>query len=391
MSGDSGGNRQALQVANPKYTLPRARLKGSPACLNCGTALQGPFCHYCGQPDRNFLRFFPVLLRELMSDFLDFDSRFARTLKPLLFHPGRLTRDYLDGRRYRYTPPLRLYLFASIVFFLVAATMSSDAMRIQAGDQAEATTSATDSVTQELKRELAGELGNLTPEERQAVEKVLERLPADPGATAENDVEVTGNVSINGNGLDMGAIQFGDEPWDRETNPLRIPLLPDRLNDWINDEIAESPRKTEAINANPDVIVQKVFDLLPGTMFVLLPVVALIFKFWYLFARRYYIEHLVFALHNHAFIFVALLLAFLFGLLGDWLGARGITWASSALGWGRIAMFVWIPLYLLVSLRVVYRQGWFLTLCKYGVIGVSYVVLLGVVTTFVAALGFLLL
>ena len=96
--------------ANPSFTLPAKRLAGSPACLNCGTELAGPFCHFCGQPDRNFLRFFPVLLREFLEDFLDLDSRFARTMKPLLFHPGRLTRDYLEGRRFRYTPPMRLYL-----------------------------------------------------------------------------------------------------------------------------------------------------------------------------------------------------------------------------------------------------------------------------------------
>ncbi|HET6565789.1 MAG TPA: DUF3667 domain-containing protein, partial [Xanthomonadales bacterium] len=97
-----------------KFTIPAKRLAGSPACLNCGTELAGPFCYYCGQPDKNLMRFFPVLLRELLADFLDFDSRFARTMKPLLFHPGKLTRDYLDGRRFRYTPPLRLYIFASM-------------------------------------------------------------------------------------------------------------------------------------------------------------------------------------------------------------------------------------------------------------------------------------
>lgn len=60
-------------------TVPPRRLAGSSACLNCGTPLKGPFCYYCGQPDRNFLRFFPALLRELLEDVLEFDSRFMRT------------------------------------------------------------------------------------------------------------------------------------------------------------------------------------------------------------------------------------------------------------------------------------------------------------------------
>ena len=115
---------------NKSLSLPRKRLAGNSNCLNCGSELAGPFCHYCGQPDKNLLRFFPVLLRELMEDFLDFDSRFMRTMKPLLFRPGRLTRDYLDGRRFRFTPPLRLYIFASIAFFFLAAVQAGSAVKI---------------------------------------------------------------------------------------------------------------------------------------------------------------------------------------------------------------------------------------------------------------------
>ena len=92
---------------------------------------------------------------------------------------------------------------------------------------------------------------------------------------------------------------------------MDIKWLPDWLNDRINDEIEGSPQKAEQINENPNLIIDKVFDILPATMFVLLPVVALIFKFWYLFAKRYYIEHLIFSLHNHAFLFVSLTLILL--------------------------------------------------------------------------------
>ena len=68
-----------------------------------------------------------------MEDVLDLDSRFMRTIKPLLFKPGRLTRDYMEGRRFRYAPPMRLYIFSSIVFFLLAALLSSDAISIGSG------------------------------------------------------------------------------------------------------------------------------------------------------------------------------------------------------------------------------------------------------------------
>jgi hypothetical protein len=377
--GQTMAETQAMMAADPAYTIKPSRLRGSPSCLNCGTPLQGPFCHYCGQPDRNFLRFFPALLRELASDFLDFDSRFMRTMKPLLFHPGRLTRDFLAGRRYRYTPPLRLYLFASIVFFLFAALISNNVVEINKPQDGQPD-------------EAAGAGSRMSEEELAELDKALEVLPADLREQVRMHAsESAPKAPEEDLGFQVNNLQFNDQPWDRETNPLVVPFFPQSLDDWVNDEIAESPRKAEAINANPSVIIDQVFDLLPGTMFVLLPVVALIFKFWYLFARRYYIEHLVFALHNHAFIYVTLLLALLLGLVGDALAARGWTRTGAAVDWVDIALFVWIPLYLLVSLRTVYRQGWFLTLCKFALIGLSYLTLLGLVTSFVAVLGFLLL
>ena len=163
------------------------------------------------------------------------------------------------------------------------------------------------------------------------------------------------------------------------------------MNDWINKEIGESPQKGRAIEENPNLIVDKVMDVLPGTMFVLLPLVALLFKFWYLFAKKYYLEHLIFALHNHAFIFVIILLMTLINLVTEWQEPSGDGPVTVAAGVAKTVMMIWVPVYLLVSLKRVYRQGWWLTLSKYTAIGVSYLVLLGFMTAFVAVLSFVLL
>jgi hypothetical protein len=126
-------------------------------------------------------------------------------------------------------------------------------------------------------------------------------------------------------------------------------------------------------------------------MFLLLPVVALIFKFWYLFAKRYYVEHLIFSLHNHSFMFVTLILILLTDLANDLFVAYEYPAAVTGAGWLMVILGVWIPIYLLISLRTVYRQNWFLTLGKFFVIGISYVTLLGFVTTGVAIASFVLL
>ncbi len=373
------GDQSLVVVGDPSLSLKARKLAGSEQCLNCGTELKGPFCYFCGQPDRNFMRFFPVLLRDLMEDLLDLDSRFIRTMKPLLFKPGRLTRDYMEGRRFRYAPPMRLYIFSSIVFFLLAALLSSDWISIGS------------SVDENGNIQVVGDHAD----ERQEIEDALKNLP--PEAQQKIDVEKTlselkdKDVTVGSDAFKVEDIQFNDEPWNRETNPVDIKWLPGWLNDRINDEIEESPHKAEQINENPNLIIDKVFDILPATMFVLLPLVALIFKFWYLFAKRYYIEHLIFSLHNHAFIFVSLIVILLANLAQTQLAAQDYPVASDTMGWLAIVIGMWIPVYMLISLRVVYRQNWPMTVGKYVLIGLSYMTLLGIVTTGVAIASFVLL
>lgn len=366
-----------LPVAAPdrSLTLKARRLAGSAQCLNCGTVLQGPFCHYCGQPDKNFLRFFPVLLRELLEDFIDFDSRFMRTMRPLLFKPGKLTRDYLDGRRFRYTPPLRLYVFSSIACFFIAAVLATDIIQINGTPDVDVEVASGIQFSVDDDPRLGEALDRLDPETRQEVDEALRQV------TEGQEGEDEGDDTINING----------EPWDRETNPIDVEWLPNWVNDWINDEIEQSPAKGREIEQNPDLIKEKVFDVLPATMFVLLPIVALLFKFWYLFAGKYYIEHLIFALHNHSFLFVVLLISLLFGALADWAEPAGSGRITTASDWLNVAMGVWVPVYFLVSLKRVYQQGWFMTVTKYCLIGISYVLLLSLTTAFVALLSFVLL
>ena len=376
--GETSAENQALATtADSSLSLSAKKLAGSGNCLNCGTELKGPFCYFCGQPDRNFMRFFPVLLRDLMEDLLDLDSRFIRTMKPLLFKPGRLTRDYMEGRRFRYAPPMRLYIFSSIVFFLLAALLSNDAISINSS---------------------GGENGfamivDEPAAEQQASEEALNSLPPELGEQVDMDeiLDANEDKEVDSEAFTVDDIQFNDEPWDRETNPVDIEWLPAWLNDRINDEIEESPHKAEQINENPNLIIDKVFDILPATMFLLLPVVALIFKFWYLFAKRYYIEHLIFSLHNHAFLFVSLTLILLANVSETLFTRYDHTTAATSMIWVMAVIGSWIPLYMLISLRVVYRQNWFMTMGKSALIGLSYMTLLGLVTTGVAIASFVLL
>jgi hypothetical protein len=381
-------------------TIPAGRLAGSVQCLNCGTHLQGPFCYYCGQPDKNFMRFFPVLLREFLEDFLELDSRFTRTMKPLLFLPGKLTRDYLDGRRFRYTPPIRLYIFSSMAFFILAAMLAGSAVTIKSSDLSDTgivTALSIESADPEKLEKVREALDQLDPELAEKVDLAIRESMATPESRPADEPKV--DSESFGLTVDLGdeeededdKISFNDKPWDKETNPLIIPLMPDFVNDWINDEIEESPQKGKEIEANPNLIIDKIFEVLPVTMFILLPLVALLLKFWYLFAGKFYIEHLILALHNHSFLFVVFLLSMAINSLAGWREPNEEGWITTAANIFNVTMIAWIPIYFLLSLKRVYQQSWKLTVAKYFVISLSYLILLSLATSVAAVMSFVLL
>ena len=93
----------------------------SSECLNCGTPLSGPFCAGCGQRDIPPYPSVRELAVDAVSEFSGWDGRLASTVRALVLYPGLLTHEFLEGRRARYISPLRLYLTASLVYFLVAA------------------------------------------------------------------------------------------------------------------------------------------------------------------------------------------------------------------------------------------------------------------------------
>src|SRR6266571_5189815 len=111
----------AEESAYPKRRFFGRRKTQSPPfthCENCGASLSGRFCAQCGQAAIDYRRSFRHVIVDVLDSFLNWDSKFFATLGLLITRPWRLTNEFLAGRRMRYVHPLRLYLLASILFFL---------------------------------------------------------------------------------------------------------------------------------------------------------------------------------------------------------------------------------------------------------------------------------
>ena len=107
-------------------------------CKNCDTPIEARFCPQCGQEDIELERPLSELIGETVREAFDVDGRVARTLWTLIRRPGVLTSEFLAGRRRLYSPPFRLYLVVSVLFFMLAAWVAGQGTLLSEGQTLEA-------------------------------------------------------------------------------------------------------------------------------------------------------------------------------------------------------------------------------------------------------------
>jgi len=226
-------------------------------CPNCSATVSGHFCHECGQ--ETVLH--PPSTREFMHEFIGhyvaLEGKLWKSLGLLLFRPGRLTLEYIKGRRVRYVQPLRMYLTFSLIFFAVLKFSmhdinlhvdrpKADGQQKTAAAPRPVHTSKTDMV---LKEDKEGEIGDFS---RQV-----------SGALRPYNAHVANRIE-----------HFADLPFEEE-----LALLEESF-----------------------------YHYAPYAIFCMMPFFALYLKMLYLGSGRRYGEHLLFALHTNAFAFLAMTL-----------------------------------------------------------------------------------
>lgn len=284
-------------------------------CPNCGAELSGRYCAVCGQEDHPLSVPLHRLILDFLSDEFQFDARIWRTLHLLLFRPGRLTREYLSGKRQRFIPPVRLYLFVSIVFFLTVELLPSQVVRVQLPSY------------------------RLHPPAPRAATRTDKGLSTAAGSapTAPSPAAAT-NIE--------GAVRSGLKQAMQGAAPVKATSVRG-FEDWF---ITHS----RAVKANPAQFRHRFVSNIPKVVFFLIPVFALLLKLLYLLRRRYYSEHLIFALHYHSVIFLN---AFIMVLLS--FGARSMpALPANVMRWGAGLLAIWTGLYIYPALRTTYADTW---------------------------------
>ncbi|MFY2763777.1 DUF3667 domain-containing protein [Arenimonas sp. MALMAid1274] len=363
-------------------------------CQNCGEVLLGEHCYACGQPTKGLVRHFSSIIGDFMDSVFELDSRILRTLGPLLFKPGYLTLEYFAGRRVRYVSPVRLFVFLSLFAFF-ASRLSFDIDREGVDVQGEGL--AVVDVDESRNRGLRNattveEVERIRDEALAALGEARKETANVPGAgigmdvarqgvinEAERRIKAIRHSEATGEPLPVvqendGTISFNGTPWHAEDNPVNVAWLPDAVNKKINDSAGDAQANMKRIQQDPNLLKDAFLSTVPTTLFVLLPLFALLLKIAYVFKRRLYMEHLIVALHSHAFLCGSLLVVLVLDALATWTAA--LPWLSLPLGWAETALLVWMPVYLLLMQKRVYAQGWLMTLFKYCVLGTCYFMLL---------------
>lgn len=336
---------------------------GLPICGNCHQPVDGRFCANCGQEDRTYLLSLGELVMEFFGELTNVDSRFHRSLKPLLFRPGWLTLEYIRGRRQRYFPPIRLYIIISLLFFFIAAILADNGLG-DADFEAFANSDTVDE-QQDLAAAIRGietRLEDAQGQERRVLEQLLAQLREQQ---AEQDVLADSEAADD---EDAGP---GEDDYKSSPFPS-LKLKPDgsaEASGWGSANLDERlARGAEVIKENPRAFVRALIDNIPAMMFVFLPLIALGLKILYPFSRRYYVEHLIFSLHLHSAVFLILLFWMLFGGLAD-----AFEPLASIEGWLTAAVWIYIPIYLYKAMRRVYGQGHIMTSIKFFLLFNAYV------------------
>ncbi|WP_445360620.1 DUF3667 domain-containing protein [Microbulbifer sp. EKSA005] len=359
-------------------------------CANCCTQLLGPHCYACGQPVKGMVRNFSSVIGDFLDTLLAFDSRTWKTIPALFFRPGFLTTEYFSGRRVRYVSPVRLFIFLCITSLFVTRLSGdwtinfTDVDPSNEGPQLEA--SGVDLLLQADRPvhteipERKGLLGEIKKAEISLIEAKEE--------VEEGIKRGIKNEIVKGSNEGRIISQEDSEPvWQSSANDpdnklirMDIKGLPKPMQDWMDAKIENANQNIKQVTENPNRFKKAFLKTLPYALLIMLPMFAMMLWVLYIFKRRLYMEHLIVALHSHAFIFLSILIGnILYMLSVNMVGYTAITLALEAL----ITLLIfWVLVYLLWMQKRIYRQGWFVTFCKYSVLGMTYLCLLSIGAVF---------
>lgn len=331
-------------------------------CKNCGEEFEKDFkfCPHCGQQVRDKLTV-AVLFYNTISNYFSFDAKFFKSFIPLMTRPGYLAKTFIEGKRLLYLHPAQLYLFVSVVFFfLLSVLVVKD--KVQNLDKSLKEATARPLLNDSLEVQAVRVMDSikidsiLKPLEEKGVEglsqvesKVLDSLVKN---RVKKDISSQSIFGYNSKKIDS-LIDAGTS----DDEVYKAMGMKDDAGVLTRKFYAQA-LKLKKKNSGEGIL-QYVYDAIPISLFILLPIFALILKLFF-YSKGAYAHHLVFSFYFFSFLFMAFSLLMIINYFFNLPGALDFLIITSTF------------FYLFIAIRKFYKSSWFGGLIKTGVITFIY-------------------
>ncbi|MCK8492482.1 DUF3667 domain-containing protein [Spirosoma sp. RP8] len=383
-------------------------------CPNCGQNLSphDNFCPNCGQENHEVKLPLGHIIYEFVESITHFDNKLWNSLKAIFTRPGKMTAEFLEGKRARYVPPARLYVFVSVIFFFLIGKFADH--QLEEGINSLKNVSGTDTTdaSSVIRVDIEDLISNDSLLRSRGLHRMARKIDVNTSLTREGLARTARRIKrLQPAQLDSTLKEANLTVVDSNQTKLRelialVPQQPTLSLSFSNMMGKEFKTKEERENyeaklgqmssvqidsliraegSTPNWFTRKLYGqqgkfshLMKGenthellhaimknfsvVMFILMPFVAILLLLFYFRRGRFYYEHLIFSVHIHTVLF----LLFSIALATTFFANPKLS--SSVLLWT-----FWISwLYFLLSIKRVYGQSWGKTILKFFLLSMMY-------------------
>ncbi|GEN67591.1 DUF3667 domain-containing protein [Chryseobacterium rhizosphaerae] len=322
--------------------MSHGKIREDKTCLNCGHQVEERFCPHCGQENIERRQPFYFLFTHFIEDFTHYDGQFWGTLKNLIFKPGMLTNTYLEGKRQKFVPPVKLYIFVSFITFFVFALFPMVKLNFDGNNNSKNTPKI--SFFEKIKSPEVQKMFDSIKAERTLTRKdslSIQNLNVLPDTVTVNEIKEVLKMNKK---IDTD-VEYGGYK-TRKSYDSAAAKNPSFL-DFIQIPLAHKffELKEKGVTKQEIVVnmIEKSFHNLPKALFIYLPLFA--FFLWIFHSKKkwWYFDHGIFTLHYFSFLLLNILFIFLLSKLVGVISFRPIN----------------LLLYLTMSVLLLYNIGYF--------------------------------
>lgn len=338
-------------------------------CRNCEAEMpeQSLYCPKCSQ--KNTDGRIPIFdfVKDALESIFNIDSKFFKTSLGLLI-PGMLTNEFFKGKHRSFATPSRLFIASALLFFAMLGLLVQNELKDEKMDG-----DVFGMNSNKGNQEILADVEKIRKEFPESISPQMEAKLDSMEAQALRDTLDNRFAQINlwkKRGIQFERADFENITLDSMIQKYEI--------DNFADKIIFS--KAYKFAKNPRSLLSTLIGNLTWMMLLLIPSLALVFKLLYIRRSKFYVEHLVFLFHTHAFV----LLVGAVALASQYFEI--ISLPGEAIPWTILGFSI----YTLIAMKMVYKQGLFKTLAKSFVIFISYFILLGICIGIIGIVSFLL-